>query len=684
MSKITNWFIGLKSLFVSSMKLVFRGFSDTTSFIFLLSVYLTTSFLTGLLMSRFLPIPWSAKNFTVQIINSFYQRIVKLNHLNEDSINRTNLIQLALYNMKFKKSRTFITVGGMAIGVAAIVYLVSIGYGLQELVISRVARLEEMRQANISAPVGGQAKINDKTIDQIKDVNKVDKVMPQIAAVGRVSLNSSVSDVVVYGVTADYLIHSAIRPSSGKLFENNQVSTEINELKPEIAGVYVEEISDASFGARIGQVDYSIDEGEWLRVRESPDSKAKLLGFTRRSEAVQSGYEVWGAAYSGNNRPESDDEDGITLNRWIESSVRIWEKKPCEKDNFDCEDGQYVALRDDNGLLETKIGYFAQLSMIVQPFNTSLEPEVLGDSTESGEVLQAESSIEDSGDFVELEGESIESSLQENKKIELGDAAVKEVVVNTSALSLLGLQESDAINSKINLSFVLVGELLESNEQKVESIEEEYTIIGVIQDDRTPVMYVPFIDIRSLGVVNYSQAKVLTNNQNDLPNIRAQIESLGFNTQSVYDTVSQINSLFSTARTVLFAVGMAALAVASLGMFNTLTVSLLERTREVGLMKAMGMRSAEVHELFLTESMIMGLFGGIAGLVLGVMAGQVTSIILSVIAWGSGNGYLNVSYTPPVFILVILGLAIIVGLLTGLYPARHATRISALNALRYE
>ena len=197
-------------------------------------------------------------------------------------------------------------------------------------------------------------------------------------------------------------------------------------------------------------------------------------------------------------------------------------------------------------------------------------------------------------------------------------------------------------------------------------------------------MYVPFIDLRSLGVVNYSQAKILINNQAQLPFVRTQIESLGFNTQSVYDTVEQINNLFATARTVLFAVGMVALAVASLGMFNTLTVSLLERTREVGLMKAMGMRSSEVHELFLTESMIMGLFGGLAGLFLGVVAGQLTSVALSIIAVESGAGYLDVSCTPPVFVIVILSLSLLVGLLTGLYPARHATKISALNALRYE
>jgi putative ABC transport system permease protein len=119
-------------------------------------------------------------------------------------------------------------------------------------------------------------------------------------------------------------------------------------------------------------------------------------------------------------------------------------------------------------------------------------------------------------------------------------------------------------------------------------------------------------------------------------------------------------------------------------MFNTLTVSLLERTREVGLMKAMGMKSTEVHELFLTESMTMGFFGGLIGLVLGFVAGKILGLILSIFAVVSGVGFIDITYIPFAFVLVIVFLSIIVGVGTGIYPAKRATKISALNALRYE
>jgi len=130
--------------------------------------------------------------------------------------------------------------------------------------------------------------------------------------------------------------------------------------------------------------------------------------------------------------------------------------------------------------------------------------------------------------------------------------------------------------------------------------------------------------------------------------------------------------------------GMVALGVASLGMFNTLTVSLLERTREIGGMKTMGVISNEVQDLFLAEAMILGLSGGFGGLVLGYIIGNLISLLISVIAIANGQGYLNLTYIPLFLSSFIIVASFFVGLLTGLYPARRAKHISALNALRYE
>jgi ABC-type antimicrobial peptide transport system permease subunit len=251
-------------------------------------------------------------------------------------------------------------------------------------------------------------------------------------------------------------------------------------------------------------------------------------------------------------------------------------------------------------------------------------------------------------------------------------------------LKVLGINEADAVGKKFNVSFVVVGDLLDERGEKVESASTQYTIVGVTPEEKSPLFYVPFIDLRSLGITNYSQVKLVVKDQAELAKTRRQVEAMGYVTRSVADTVEQINSLFATLRTVLMLLGMVALSVAALGAFNTLTISLLERTREVGLMKAMGMKSSEVQELFLTESMIMGFFGGVLGIVLGWILGKFIGIILSFFAIFKGVGFVDISYVPITFVLVIIFLSLLVGIATGIYPAKRASKISALNALRYE
>jgi len=249
---------------------------------------------------------------------------------------------------------------------------------------------------------------------------------------------------------------------------------------------------------------------------------------------------------------------------------------------------------------------------------------------------------------------------------------------------VLGIKENEAEGKKFITTFVVVGNLLSKENETAESVPTEYEIIGVTPDERSPIFFVPFIDLRGLGIENYSQIQIVASSDNDLPKIRQQIEAMGYVTSSVSDTVAQINSLFSTLRTMLALLGLMALSVAALGMFNTLTVSLMERTREVGLMKAMGMKSYEVRELFLAESLIMGLCGGVFGLILGFIMGKLLGLILSIFSISKGIGFLDISYIPVLFIVLIVGLSLLIGILTGIYPAKRATKISALNALRYE
>lgn len=653
------------------------------NFCILLTVYLSSKLFIRLNNSRFCP-SFLKKIFS-PVLTTIYRKVVNFNRSQDLSINKINLIELAIRNMTFKKSRTLITIGGMAVGIASIVFLVSIGYGLQELVISRVARLEELRQIDVLKQQGSQVKFDDKTIASLKSLPDVELVLPVIGVVGKVNIQNSITDMPVYGVTSDYLKQSALILVSGKLFESNDLVTKIPQEPGEVAGISTTSLNQQPvFNNKIQEIEFAIEPGKWIRVREKPDANSAIIGYTKRPEGKQTGTEVWGNFYEGSEAGKfAQDDQGKWFGKWISASVQIWKNQKCEAENKDCVDGNYLLVRDQDGNQEQKPGFFAQLNISVTGINIR-QPDVLGIS-ESSESARVTNGIQDLGSgFVEIASESAAATTVQTKSVALSNSAKKQAVVNMAMIKVLGLNESDVIGKTFDVSFIVTGDLLTNESEKIESITEEYTIVGLLPDDQTPLFYVPFIDLRSLGITNFSQAKVVVKDKNDLAFVRQQIEAMGFETHSVADTVAQIDSLFSTARTVLAVIGMVALIVAALGMFNTLTVSLLERTREVGLMKAMGMRSSEVRELFLTESMTMGVFGGVLGIFMGMLFGELVGVLISSFSIFKGVGFIDVSYTPIIFILAAFLLSLVVGVLTGIYPARRATKISALNALRYE
>ncbi len=659
------------------------------SFILLLTVYMLAKFLGLLSRTRLVPNRLTAK--VAPRLSLWYRSAVMFLEIRrKQSISRIDLIELSLKNMAARRTRTLVTVGGMTLGIAAIVFLVSLGYGLQSLVISRVARLEEMRQADVTSQPGGKMLINDKSLADFKNLPRVQMTLPLIAVVGRVSYHDAVSDMAVYGVTSDYLKQSAIRPVKGTVFNSNNIVAEVPKTQGEVAGAETENLAaGASYGTSIQQAEFSINPGEWIRVREEPSATSQILGYTKRTEGQSIGEEIWGGSYiDDRGRGKMGfDENGKPLGRWIKAPIRLWKSQTCDSTKGDCEEGKYVVLRDKDGNQVEKEGYFAEVNINLNGVNIT-SPQVLGIET-SRDATDTATTITPRGSggslqFVQIASEAGIVKPPESKTVSISSTAIKQAVVNEAMLKVLGVDESQAVGKTFSVTFIATGDMAGLKNEGLQSEPVSYTIIGVVPAGDTPLFYVPFMDLRSLGISNYSQVKVVVADPQNLSTARRQIEAMGYITRSVADTVAQINSLFATARTLLALLGLVALAVAALGMFNTLTVSLLERTREVGLMKAMGMKSSEVQELFLTESMIMGFCGGVMGIIAGFLAGKLIGVFLSAFAIFKGVGFIDVSTVPLSFAIIVVFLSLLVGVTTGIYPAKRATRISALDALRYE
>lgn len=640
----------------------YRAVVNTLTFIVLVILYSSSLFL-GRLARKY--------KFLERIATRNRRFVSSLDRSDTSGVSQLYLMEIAFKNMTAKKTRTMVTIGGMAIGISFIVFLVSIGYGLQKVVVTRVAKLDELKQAEVVPGLSEDLSLNDATINKFKEIKNVENVLPLIAVIGRVSYQNSVSDLAVYGATRDYLKYSALQPTKGTLFESNTTAFEVNKIDTNLIE------KTPTFGEKIADVSMDIEAGTWLKVRENPSTTSKIIGYSKRVEGQSTGEEVWGDTYISDNKAgeAGQDSEGKILGKWVKSEFRLWEKKSCSVlEDSECEDGAYIVLRDEDNAQVQETGFVAEISMTISINNQSTA------------VLGLTSRENDDGTLpvVEIASESAGVEAQQTEKIAIDSTEKKEIVVNQSVLQLLSIDENQAIGKELSLSLVVVGELLEDPSVRIESAPLNYKIVGVIPDEGTPIIYVPFMDVRSLGVNRYSQLKVIAKDNKSLRDIRTAIESAGYGTVSVSDTVAQIDSLFANFRLVLSVLGLVALSVAALGMFNTLTVSLLERTREVGLMKAMGLKSDEVKSLFLTESMIMGLYGGILGLLLGIGLGKLLSLILSALSVVQGVGFVDVSYVPFPFVLFVLFLSIFVGILTGYYPAKRATKISALNALRYE
>lgn len=671
----------------------------------ILTVYLLHRFSTKFICKR------ASSNLMCRIvsenIDKAYNKVAALTTRNSRTISRINLMDLAMRNMMFKKSRAFITVGGMAIGIGSIVFLVSIGFGLQQLVVSKVARLDELRQADVSLQPGHKEVINDETIAKVSQISGVDTTLPVIATVARVTYNNSISDVAVYGVTNEFLKNSAIQPTRGKIYDSNELA--IAATTGKVAGT-TRDVQDEFSLEEVDEfaISFSIPEGVWLKVRSRANKSAQVVGYTKRGIDQQQGMLEWGDWYTeaAGDATRQREVGGKIQGAWIKADVLLWEKAECDVASADCFDGNYKILKDQSGAQRLAENvYFAPIDIdFVNEKVSPVESKVLGVSQELtnvqndalvlgtvDEAIDAATSaaslsdiVSEDGQWVEITSESVVPEGNKVESVTLANSAKKQAVVNTAMLELMGLKEEEAIGKSFSTSFVVVNELLDSTDKHIESIPADYEIVGVIPEEKVPLFYVPFIDLRGLGISSYSQLKVIVDAQNNLPKIRKQIESLGLSTRSVADTVKQIDQLFGVVRVVLTALGLIALSIAALGMFNTLTVSLLERTREVGLMKTMGMQSYEVQELFLTESMVMGFFGGILGIILGFGTAKLVGVFLTAYSLSKGGGVIDIAYLPFLYLLFVLLLSLIVGIFTGIYPARRATKISALNALRYE
>lgn len=411
-------------------------------------------------------------------INGAAQLRRSMTKSNNGDMSLLDLTELSFKNVFFKRFRTLITILGVGLGVGFVVLLVSIGYGVEDLVIGEVTKAQNLNQVDVFPKVGSQLKLDDELIKKVSAISGISKIYRIKNFPGRIDYKGSTVDVVVYGVESGYLENSPVKKVTGEF----------------------------------------------------------------------------------------------------------------------------------------------------------------------------------------LNGESDKFS----------------AIINSEYLKTLGLG-TDIIGETLNLNVI---QSVPESESEPKNIP--VTIAGVVEDDSPPVIYLKIDSVREYTEDEYSALSIIINKESSLDFVRKQIESLGLETFSIMDTVNQVQQIFTYVRYGLLAFGILAFAIAFLGMINTLTVSLLERTREVGLMKIIGMKKSGIQFLFITESMFIGLLGGIFGILFGIVGGYLVSLVVYLLSSSRGVEFMVITSFPFVTALIVILVTTLLSFFTGLYPANRAVKIPTMDAVRYE
>lgn len=243
---------------------------------------------------------------------------------------------------------------------------------------------------------------------------------------------------------------------------------------------------------------------------------------------------------------------------------------------------------------------------------------------------------------------------------------------------------SDPLGERVtfsNVSFRVVGVMAPQGSRFFSNLDNRvYVPVTTLQKDVLGVTYVNFIAVRAQGYTENikDDIRFILRDTHDINNPENDLGKDDFLVSSQEDAVQAIGVVGFALTMLLAAIASISLVVGGIGIMNIMLVSVTERTREIGLRKAIGATEHEILMQFLLEAVLLTVSGALIGIVFGVGG----SLLVGLVATQIIDGWAII--IPPTAIVVSVLVSSVVGIAFGYYPARRAARLDAINALRYE
>lgn len=261
------------------------------------------------------------------------------------------------------------------------------------------------------------------------------------------------------------------------------------------------------------------------------------------------------------------------------------------------------------------------------------------------------------------------------------------IMLSPATLKLFGIADEDMksfVGQKVSLRLLVPADDGTKDVNEI-VIDKEYTVRGITKEQGVLNAMMMLPELRNyVGIEEYERIQVRVDSNANLPIVEAKLIEEGYRVTALSKTVEQASKIFQGIQAVLATFGGIALIVSAIGMFNTMTVTLLERTKEIGIMRTIGASPNDVKYLFVSESVVVGFLGGVSGIVMGVALGVTVNVFLNFVAGQFGGQAVKLFSFPLSFLSFIALFSAAVGYLTGIFPARRASTLNPLDAIRYE